>query len=76
MRAGPGQSAVVNGGEDDNEFLLGAGLGLELQVQRNLNVRVDWGWALQEETDGEDPSKIVNIEDGSQQIHIVATLVY
>lgn len=48
--------------------LMGAGGGVELLYRRNVNVRMDWGMAL-EPLDG-------RVTSGSQQIHIVATLLY
>jgi len=57
---------VVGGGED-NERLIGAGVGIELQIERNINVQVDFGFALEEAGD---------VEDGSGQVHIAATILY
>lgn len=52
---------------EDDERLFGTGFGLELQFQRNVNVRVDWGFALEDA--GE-------VQAGSSQVHIVATLLF
>lgn len=52
---------------EKHETLIGAGAGIEIQFQRVLNVRVDWGVALEEADD---------VQDGSEQVHIVATLLF
>jgi hypothetical protein len=52
---------------EKHETLIGAGAGVEIQFQRVLNVRVDWGVALEEADD---------VQDGSEQVHIVATLLF
>lgn len=53
-------------GEGD-DTLLGTGVGLEFQFQRNFNVRVDWGVALEDAG---------SVQDGSEQVHVVATLLF
>ena len=52
---------------ETHDTLLGAGIGLELQLQRNVNLRVDWGIAL-EEAGG--------IDDGNDEVHVVATFLF
>ncbi|MFG0273474.1 MAG: hypothetical protein ACF8QF_00275 [Phycisphaerales bacterium] len=51
--------------------LVGAGVGVELAIKRNINVRVDWGFALHDETTADDA-----VTAGSSQVHLVFTLVF
>lgn len=52
---------------ESHDTLMGAGIGLEFQFQRNINLRVDWGIAL-EEAGG--------VDDGNDEIHVVATFLF
>jgi hypothetical protein len=55
--------------------LIGAGVGLELQYKQNFNLRVDWGAAITPVYDGSvGGGKIV--DEGSQRVHISATILY
>ncbi len=52
---------------EEHETLLSVGAGVEFQFHRNINVSVDWGVAL--EAAG-------GVEEGHNDFHIVATLLY
>ena len=52
---------------ETHDTLLSTGIGLELQFQRNINLRVDWGIALEEAG---------SIDDGNDEIHVVATFLF
>lgn len=56
---------------ENNATLLGAGVGVELALRRNINVRVDWAFALRDETAQNDA-----VTSGSSQVHLVFTLVF
>ena len=47
---------------------MGAGAGIELLFRRTVNVRVDWGMALE--------PLAGRATRGSQQFHIIGTLLY
>lgn len=53
---------------EEDDFLAGAGIGVEVLYKRNISVRVDWGFALAD-LDNE-------VNAGSSQVHILATLLY
>jgi hypothetical protein len=57
---------------DDDNSLLGVGLGIELLYQQNLSLRCDWGVAMESTT----RNRVDEVTEGSQQIHLSATLLY
>jgi hemolysin activation/secretion protein len=52
-----------------DETLIGAGVGVEFLYRRNLNIRLDWGFVL-EELDSQD------VNDGSNRLHLVVTILF
>ena len=56
---------------EGSSTLVGAGVGVELLLKQNLSLRADWGFALREETSGDQ-----TVTPGSSQVHLQFTLLY
>lgn len=49
--------------------LMSVGIGIDIIYRRNLNVRIDWGFVL-------DDIPALNVNDGSNRLHFVATILF
>ena len=54
---------------EQEETLIGVGIGVDLLYRRNLNVRLDWGFALED-------VQTANVNEGSNRLHFVATILF